>query len=49
MTLNRVFEYQPIASQILIGKVAKKRAENNLIADKKDPQKIQVVMRIIYL
>ena len=48
MTLNRVFEYQPIALQILTNQVA--RAENNLLADKKDPQnKIQVVIRIIYL
>ena len=37
-TFNYVFEYQPIASEILTQPSRYKRAESNLLADEKGPQ-----------
>ena len=49
-TSNWVFQYQPIASEILTQPSRYKTAESNLLADEKGPQHwIQLVVWVIHL
>ena len=49
-TFNWVFEYQPIASDILTQPNSYKRVESNLLADEKGPQRLShAVVWIIHL
>ena len=48
-TFNWIFEYQPIASEILTQPSRYKRAESNLLADEKGPWKRGAGCLVIHL